>query len=524
MKRKRLFILAALFPVLQLMQAQTSYEAAALLDTELNGTSRFVGMGGAMSALGADMSTMSTNPAATALYRRWDVALSYGGHWKTTDTHSNKGAGRAFSSYRGLDNVGTVIANQKSNTDILRFINFGFNYRNVQRLGGKMVMNGVLDGLSQTEQMALQALGNGNVDASFFDPLAEANVFDRPNEHYVDARYGWLTLLGAQAHLMGLTSQRLDDGSVENGAWCIDSKDCEYSESLYGGIDAYDFNLSFNILDAIYLGATFTTYDVDRAVESVYNETFDNGIYILKNFYRTVGTGYDFKFGAIVRPFSESSFRVGLSVATPTVYSLCDLNSAIIESCVSYAMHTIDTFGEEGYGDDYTTKYTMVSPGRCNVSLGGTIGKSWALGTEYEYIDYGGIKLYDDLGNAHYPMNEHTDACFKGKHTLRLGVEKCFSSFYTRLGYNFQMGGYSKEAFKMIPVQSVQTNTAFANINSICNYTCGIGYRGDVFYADASLLYNVQKADFYPFDESALQPVLLRCNNVKGALTLGMRF
>ena len=51
------------------MQAQTSYEAASLLESDLSGTARYVGMGGAMSALGADMSTMSTNPAGTALYR-----------------------------------------------------------------------------------------------------------------------------------------------------------------------------------------------------------------------------------------------------------------------------------------------------------------------------------------------------------------------------------------------------------------------------------------------------------------------
>ena len=68
MKRNRLLLLLALLPA-WMMQAQTSYEAAVLLDTELSGTARYVGMGGAMGALGADMSTMSTNPAGTALYR-----------------------------------------------------------------------------------------------------------------------------------------------------------------------------------------------------------------------------------------------------------------------------------------------------------------------------------------------------------------------------------------------------------------------------------------------------------------------
>ena len=40
MTRNRLFLLTSLLPILT-VQAQTSYEAAALLDTDLNGTARF---------------------------------------------------------------------------------------------------------------------------------------------------------------------------------------------------------------------------------------------------------------------------------------------------------------------------------------------------------------------------------------------------------------------------------------------------------------------------------------------------
>ena len=78
MKRNRLFILAAtMLSSFSVMQAQTSYEAAALLDTDLGGTARFVGMGGAMSALGADLSVMGTNPAGIGLNRSWDLGMSF---------------------------------------------------------------------------------------------------------------------------------------------------------------------------------------------------------------------------------------------------------------------------------------------------------------------------------------------------------------------------------------------------------------------------------------------------------------
>ena len=56
--------------------AQSQYEALQFMGNELNGTARFVGMGGAMSSLGADLSTMSTNPAGIGMYRSHDVAVS----------------------------------------------------------------------------------------------------------------------------------------------------------------------------------------------------------------------------------------------------------------------------------------------------------------------------------------------------------------------------------------------------------------------------------------------------------------
>ena len=58
--------------------AQTIYDGAKLTGKDLNGTARFVGMGGAMGALGGDISTMGTNPAGIGLYRSNDVMTSFG--------------------------------------------------------------------------------------------------------------------------------------------------------------------------------------------------------------------------------------------------------------------------------------------------------------------------------------------------------------------------------------------------------------------------------------------------------------
>ena len=49
------------------ISAQTVYDAAKITGKDLNGTARFVGMGGAMGALGGDISTIGTNPAGIGL-------------------------------------------------------------------------------------------------------------------------------------------------------------------------------------------------------------------------------------------------------------------------------------------------------------------------------------------------------------------------------------------------------------------------------------------------------------------------
>lgn len=77
---------------------------------------------------------------------------------------------------------------------------------------------------------------------------------------------------------------------------------------------------------------TIGAYDVNYSKTSTYGEEY--GEYIVENVnYGTPsyemttenkidGSGVDFKFGAIVRPFEDSPFRIGVAVHTPTFYNL----------------------------------------------------------------------------------------------------------------------------------------------------------------------------------------------------------
>ena len=78
MKKISVLIALGMLMIAPWGMAQTIYDGAKLTGKDLNGTARFVGMGGAMGALGGDISTMGTNPAGIGLYRSSDVMTSFG--------------------------------------------------------------------------------------------------------------------------------------------------------------------------------------------------------------------------------------------------------------------------------------------------------------------------------------------------------------------------------------------------------------------------------------------------------------
>ena len=529
---KKIFLTLAAALMCGNLLAQTTYEAASLLGSDLKGTARFVGMGGAMSALGADISTMGTNPAAIGLYRRCDMMTTFGVNNVSQHTEFSSMQNTAMRTYGSADNVGVVFANKHSNEGTLRFVNFGFNYQKSRDFNRNLYMEGALNGLSQTGQMASQVFDNGNIGDAFFDFSNENYCFDN-NNYYTDANYGWLSLMGADA--------RLVDANAFDAGFYYPSDYCDYTSRESGRMNNYNFNLSFNFIDQVYFGATFTYIDARHDFYSVYSESFNDpaycpGNYTLENWYKTHADGYNASFGAIIRPLAESSLRIGVAATTNTLYNMHDFNSAIISSTLFDsavdekgqtidAHYTMDTQSDAAFGADCYTKYTAVIPGKLNVSLGYTLESGFAFGAEWEYSNFANTRLYDEDGRANALINGHTSKNLTAQNTFRAGVEKAFGNcVYARLGYNYTAGGYASNAWKMIPTNSVQTNTEYTNLINNNVATCGLGIHGDVFYADLALLCGFQKANFYPFDNTELAATKLNSRTIRGLCTVGLHF
>ena len=108
---RKIMILTALTVLVSVSAgAQSVYDATNIASKDLSGTARFVGMGGAMGALGGDISTIGTNPAGIGIYRSNDIMTSFG--YSSTGVESNYG-GLAFNMDKNrwnFDNAGVVFS------------------------------------------------------------------------------------------------------------------------------------------------------------------------------------------------------------------------------------------------------------------------------------------------------------------------------------------------------------------------------------------------------------------------------
>lgn len=478
MKKKYIFLAAMGFVVLP-MVAQETYQDTKLIGNDLNGTARYVGMGGAMEALGADISTMQSNPAGIGLFRRSQASLSGGLVMQAdADTHqygiSIKGEGTNAS----FDQIGFVWTRQTGQNS---FLNVGFNYHKSRNFDQIMMAAGKLDNASLGKLTSMK----------YNTPGISADAWSG-----VDATY-----------------KDMLETVDENGNKVLpfyNGSQYMFGQYQKGYIGEYDFNVSGNIHDRVYLGLTFGLHDVNYRSNKYYTEDLDNGI-VSENWeqLKIDGTGFDVKAGVIFRPVETSPFRIGLYVNTPVFYELTQRNAfdaSISDNGVSDA----------GNYADYDFK--VYTPWKFGVSIGHTINNVAALGVTYEYSKYSAIDnrindggYYDGWTGSYYEesssdenMNYDTELNLNGVHTLKLGAEiKPIPEFAVRIGYNYVSPVFKDNAYRDVSLASpgvgYATSADYTNWKATNRFTLGIGYSYKNFFADVAYQYCQTNGVFHPF-------------------------
>lgn len=522
---KRNILMAALLAATAIAQAQDTYLNDRLTATDdVNGSARYVGMGGAMGALGADMSVISSNPAGIGLFRKSDISLTFGAvipqktnGWSSDNDRSNfeKLARASF------DQIGFVWA-MKMDDSNLKYLNIGFNYQKKANYNmGFYADNLSLGGLSQMDQLAELATEGYDTDYNLTGMAVDNGYLSKDDKGYFNP------YRGEQSY---------------------------YTRHQRGSAKSYDFNISFNVNDRFYTGFTFGLDKIDYLSWSSYSELSQDangtlGDYTLYNDRDIDGTGINAKLGMIARPVEDNPFRIGLVLETPTWYRMKQSTLYDLTDDVQHQR----TATLESY-----IQYTVRTPWRGRLSLGSTVDKFLAWGVEYEYANMAktsmGYPSYDNDGYHNFfantkdhAMNQHTKAVMRGQHTLRAGIEaKPIDELALRVGYNFVSNRYKENpSLDQMNLDSramnYYTSTDYMTLGPANIVTFGIGYKYKHFYADLAYKYRMQNGKFYAFDSAfdspgsqfatdnptltgkTIQPTSLELNRHQLMLTLGFK-
>ena len=494
------------------VSAQETYDNAQLATKDLNGTARYVGMGGAMEALGADLSTIGTNPAGIGMFRRSMVAGSFG----FNSQQDAKSFGNANKTNMSFDQAGFVYSMRSGRHSML---NFGFNYTKSKNFDQILTAAGRLNNASQNK---LSAMKNANGVYTLQD---KNNGLVSNSGAYSQADYLYSNVLfnhyDANNPNDPNNATLTDKGVIVNQTTGLpvyyNATGYDFGRSTTGYIGQYDFNVSGNSNDRFYWGFTVGIYDVHYNSSSLYSESLVDGDkaigdVAMNDERKITGTGFDVKAGLIFRPAEESPFRIGLYVHTPTWYDLTTRNYTVLDN------NTDKAYGSSERGkssESYDFKF--YTPWRFGVSLGHTVGNYLALGATYEYADYttNDIRVNDggevDYWGNYYETSSRDEAMkqniknsLKGVHTVKVGMEfKPEKNFAVRLGYNYQSAMYNKNGFKDGSLESYGTyyasTTDYTNWKDTHRFTAGVGYNYGKFSFDLAYQYSQTNGDFYPF-------------------------
>ncbi len=501
------------------MNAQSAYDAETMSTADLNGTARYVGMGGALGALGADLSTMGSNPAGTGLMRSQDVSFTFGGLFTGNKGTLGEDGGRA-----SVDQAGILFA-LPTGSGSVRNVNFGVNYQKRRNYMSNLDQWLNLNGGSQTfqiAQMADDAYLNNQFGALTYGTIPYATKMGKTDagvdvndvrSKIMDSKYYHQGIILDNYKELMVGSNPLKYEEYEKkfnaydkselggyGYFGVSAKEANYRRATSGSNAQVDINLSTNLEDRVFLGLSVgihtSTYD---RYASYYEMGVDGATYQIDNKYHNSADGINVKVGAIFRPIDDSPFRFGIAVHTPTWYNIRDYYTTYI--------------GETGYNfDSGDLRYRFRTPWKFNFSLGHTFDNVLALGVEYEFQDLASAKYSNSYGNNvdFSGSNSDVKANLRTQHTIKVGAEmKPAPAWAIRVGYNLVTAGIKKEANTYTHYASDYTETDYTNWGAINRVTLGLGYRFKGGYIDLAYQLQLQKGDFYAYDYKGVDHTLV---------------
>ncbi len=418
-------------------------------ELRFGGTARGAGVAGAFGAIGADYSSVISNPGGLALFRKSEFMFSFSLDHIKAETQYDGSRSNDDRFNFNLPNIGVVFAGKKKKDSQWKFTNFAIGYNRLANFNSNFYY---------------RSSGTGNSILKGY-----ANELDGTPENEVNS--GNFSLESKLAYNAWLVNA--DPGDNTKYTTVADKADVNQQISIEkrGAIDELSFSLASNFDDKLYfggyLGVPFLFYreKIRHAEQNTASDSDEFNFFEQNQRLNTFGIGVNFKLGLIYRPIDW--LRLGAAFHTPAFYGVNDDYSSSIES-------DFDTVQYSPARQTGEFHYNLVTPARFVGSVGFIAKKIAFISFDYEWVDY---------SNAHYRMdNEYIDfemdlnddisGNYGSANVYRAGLEFALDKFRLRGGFAHYDSPYESTAI-------VGDYDGSANY-----YTCGAGVRLKKVYFD----------------------------------------
>jgi len=471
------------------LNAQNQEDALRYSNTFLTATARYLGLGGAYGAVGADFSSLSSNPAGIGLYKKSEFTITPSLFFANTGSSYNGSSLEDGRNNFALGNTGIVLAIKPvDRLDRLPIQNFqfGFGLNRIKDFNNRTQIQGVNDKNSLLDAYLEYSDGINPNDLNNFDTRL---AFDT---YLIDTIPGGsnYSYMNAYDYIGGFTSA-MQRKSIETK----------------GSMNEWVLSGGMNISDRFYFGATLGFPYLRYYRTSTYSEINQNPDKDLKEFdlretLETKGSGFNIKVGTIakVTPW----LRLGLAYHSPTWYN--NMHDGWNSRVKAYYANG-DYYNSSSPDGSYD--YKLQTPGKAIGSVAFIIGNLGLISADYEYIDYAKAKLRaGDYG--FYDENTAITDNYTSASNIRVGTE-------WRLGLVQVRGGYSNygSPFK-----------TGINDGEMQTYSAGLGFRSQDYFFDAAFAYSKSSSDYYLYGTKniVVNPVKNDYKYYNLMLTIGYRF
>ncbi|MEZ4824675.1 MAG: hypothetical protein R3C61_00060 [Bacteroidia bacterium] len=509
---------------------QTELDALRHSQYGLTGTARAMGMGGAYSAVGADLTAATVNPAGLGLFRSSTFTITPVFQMVNNQT--------SFLDYSG-----------NSSTNKLSIGNWGVAFNNKNYYDNGRVMKEAEKGLiSYTFAIGSNQIENytNEVNATAYNEFSSITQmwaersqgiypFNLPAESNQQLAFD-LLLIDTVMNRDGLT-YFANPGKMEQTMQILES----------GRRNEWFVSLAGNFSDFVYIGGTigiqslrysqtfnFNEADINNLYQ-FYDPDPDNGFPLelptnqmrFTETFSTNGTGINGKLGVIIRP--SDYLRIGVSAQTPTFFSLTDeFNSTLVNSI------DLDNGGTEEYTATpsapgrYT--YNLKTPFRVTAGVMYMIQKNGLLSVDVEYTDISSVSLGSggSINDPNYysfsAENNRIANLYKPTLNIRGGGEFRMDIFRFRVGAALFGTPLTDEAASYLDYQDLTTVKKI--LSDRVMFTAGAGIRQPNFYLDVTLINQQQqnKINPYSFESTDLFAPSVINNRILNAIVMSAGF